>query len=85
MREMYPGGGFVIIGEIGNFAEACAGQDVLIISAGKAVPILPRGSLIKPFEWIAGYIAVGEKIYVAVVRSLIPTFLRPNEGCHKKV
>ncbi|AET69222.1 hypothetical protein Desor_3759 [Desulfosporosinus orientis DSM 765] len=76
MRELYPGGDFVIIGEIGNFAEVFGGQDVLMTSAGKAVPIFPRGSLIKPLEWIAGYVAVGENTYVAAVRSIIPTFLR---------
>lgn len=38
MRELYPGGSFVIIGEIGSFSEAHADQDVLLISAGKALP-----------------------------------------------
>lgn len=76
MRELYPGGDFVIIGEIGNFKEVFGGQDVLMISAGKAIPIFPRGSLMKPLEWIAGYVAVGENTYVAAVRSIIPTFLR---------
>lgn len=75
MRELYPDGGFVIIGEIGNFAEVLPGQDALLTYTGKVVPIFPRGSLIKPFEWIAGYIAVGENTYVAAVRSVLPPFL----------
>ena len=76
MRELYPGGGFVIIGEIGNFAETLEDQDVLLTNCGIAIPIFPRGSLIKPFEWISGYIAVEENIYVAAVRSIFPAFLR---------
>lgn len=76
MRELYPGGDFVIIGEIGNFAEVFGDQDVLMTGSGSAIPIFPRGSLMKPLEWIAGYVAVGENTYVAAVRSIIPTFLR---------
>ncbi|AFM42305.1 hypothetical protein Desaci_3412 [Desulfosporosinus acidiphilus SJ4] len=76
MRELYPDEDFVIIGEIGNFAEVFGGQDVLLTGSGKAIPIFPRGSLMKPLEWIAGYVAVGENTYVAAVRSIIPTFLR---------
>jgi hypothetical protein len=76
MRELYPDGDFVIIGEVKNFSEAIANQDVLVTSDGKALPILPRGSFIKPFEWIAGYIAVGENTYVAVIKSVFPAFFR---------
>ncbi|MDA8441212.1 MAG: hypothetical protein M0Z55_02445 [Peptococcaceae bacterium] len=76
MQELYPGGDFVIIGEIGNFAAVLGDQDVLLTGAGKAIPIFPRGSLMKPLEWIAGYVAVGENTYVAAVRSITPTFLR---------
>lgn len=75
MRELYPEGGFVIIGEIGNFANTFADQDVLLTDFEKKVPIFPRGSRIKPLEWVAGYIAVGENTYVAAVRSLFPSFL----------
>lgn len=50
MRELYPGT---------NYAEALGCPDMLLISTGKAVPIFP-GEVIKPFEWIAGYIAVGK-------------------------
>ena len=75
MRELYPKSGFVIIGEIGSSAKNPGCQDKLLTSAGIEFPIYPRGSLIRPFEWIAGYIAVGESTYVAEVRSLLPAFL----------
>ena len=80
MRVMCPGGCFVIIGEIGNFAQALADHDVLLTSAGKAIPVFPRGSLIKPFEWIAGYIAVEENTYIAAVWSVFPSCIR----CRKR-
>lgn len=70
--ELYPDGGYEIIGEIGNFAKKYAGQEVIITDTGKFIPIFPRGSLKKPFEWIAGCAAVGENTYVAVVKSVIP-------------
>lgn len=70
--ELYPGGGYEIIGEISDFAKKYAEQDVIILDTGKLIPIFPRGSLKKPFEWVAGYTAVGENTYVAVVKSVIP-------------
>lgn len=76
MRTRYPDGNFVIIGEIGGIAQPSADGDWLLAGDGRALPILPRGSLKKPFEWIAGYIAVGKHTYIAVIRSLIPTFPR---------
>jgi len=76
MKEIYPDKNFVIIGEIGIFADTFKFQDVLLTDDGKFVPIFPRGSLTKPFEWIAGYAAVGENTYVAVVKSIFPPFLR---------
>jgi len=75
MKEMYPDEDFVVIGEIGICAESFNSQDMLLTDYGKLVPIFPRGSLTKPFEWIAGYIAVGENTYVAVVKSIFPPFL----------
>ena len=74
MNELYRDGGFVVIGEIGNFAKKYAGQDVLVTDTGKRIPIFPRGSLKRPFEWCAGYVAVGENTYVAVVKSIISRF-----------
>ena len=76
MKEMYPEEDFVVIGEIGICAETFNTQDILLTDDGKLVPIFPRGSLTKPFEWIAGYIAVGENTYVAAVRSIYPPFLQ---------
>jgi phospholipase/carboxylesterase len=71
MDELYPDGGYEIIGEIGNFAGKYTGQDVITTDSGNNIPIFPLGSLKKPFEWVAGYAAVGENIYVAVVKSVI--------------
>lgn len=71
MNELYPNGGYEVIGEIGNFAKKYAEQDVIVTDTGKSIPIFPRGSLKKPFEWVSGYAAVEENTYVAVVKSLI--------------
>lgn len=76
IRALYPDESFVIIGEIGIFAQTHAEEDMLLTESGKAIPIFPRGSVKKPFEWIAGYIAVGENTYTAAVRSILPAFLR---------
>jgi len=75
MNEMYPDGSYKIIGEIGNFAKKYPGQDVILIGMGESIPIFPRGSAKKPFEWVAGYAAVEEDTYVAVVKSIIPRFI----------
>ncbi|NLX63504.1 MAG: hypothetical protein GX022_01810 [Clostridiaceae bacterium] len=42
---------------------------------GNVVPILPRGSLIKPFEQVVGYTAVQSNHYVAVVGGLFHLFM----------
>ena len=76
MRMRYPDGDFVIIGEIGGIAQPSADGDRLLTGDGSILPILPRGSLKKPFEWIFGYIAVEEHAYIATIGSLIPAFLR---------
>lgn len=75
MDELYPDGGYEVIGEIGNSTKRYSSQDVILIDTDKSIPIFSRGSLKKPFEWIAGYTAVGENTYVAVVKSLIPLFI----------
>ncbi|MBR0600275.1 hypothetical protein [Sinanaerobacter chloroacetimidivorans] len=69
MREFYPDGNFVIIGEIGCVAQPPNDGDCLLLESGEQIPILPRGSLRKPFEWIAGYVAVGENTYLAALGS----------------
>jgi len=76
MRELCPGGGFAIVGEIGNFSKPTGCQDIFLTNDGKELPIYPRGSLIKPFEWIAGYIRVDKNIYIAAVASIFPYSLR---------
>ncbi len=79
MRELYPDDNFAVIGEIGGFAQSPNSGDLLITETGKAIPVLPRGSLRKPFEWFAGYIAVGGNTYLAAVRGLLPAFLRRRQ------
>ena len=76
MRELYPDGDFTVIGEIGGISRFPDSSDRLIVETGSAIPILPRGSLKRPFEWVSGYIAVGKHTYIAVIGSLIPAFLR---------
>lgn len=75
MCEMYPEGNFEVIGEIGNFSKKYIGQDVIVTARGTEIPIFPRGSLRKPFEWVAGYAPVGENIYVSVVKNVIPRWI----------
>ena len=75
MYELYPNGNYEVIGEIGNFAKKYTSHDVIVTDTGKSICIFPRGSLKKPFEWVAGYSAVEENTYVAVVKSVIPKLL----------
>jgi len=72
MEELYPNGSYEVIGEIGNFAKRYAEQDEIRTDANKRIPIFSRGSSKKPFEWVAGYAAVAENTYVAVIKSIIP-------------
>lgn len=72
MNEMYPKGGYEIIGEISNVIKKYTGQDIVLTDSGKHIPIFPRGSARNPLEWTAGYARIGENIYVAVIRSVIP-------------
>jgi len=74
MKELYPNKNFIIIGEIGSMIKIFNSQDTLLTDDGKAIPISPRGSLKRPFEWIAGFIAVGENTYIAAVKSIFPAF-----------
>lgn len=77
MKIRYPDGNFVIIGEIGGLARPPTNGDRLLAEGGKILPILPRGSLKKPLEWIVGYIAVENNTYVAVIRSIFHLFMYP--------
>lgn len=74
MNELHPNGNYEVIGEIGNFAKKYDGQDVILNENGTSINIFPRGSLKRPFEWVAGYAALEEKTYVAVIKSVIPRF-----------
>lgn len=62
---------FSIIGEIGSFARSPDKADFLLTNSGRKIPIHPRGSLIRPFEWVIGYTAMEKNTYLAVVRSLL--------------
>jgi len=75
MNEMYPNGGYEIIGEISNGIKKYSEQDIVVTDEGKHIPIFPRGSAIHPLEWTAGYAGIGENIYVAVIKSVIPFWL----------
>lgn len=74
MNVLYPNEDYDIIGEIGNFAKKYKAHDIIVTDADKFIPIFPRGSLRKPFEWISGYVAVEENTYAAVVKSIMPKF-----------
>jgi len=75
MYKLHPNGDYEVIGEIGNLAKVYVGQDVIETDMGKNIHIFPRGSLKVPFEWVAGYAAVGESTYVAVIKSVISWFI----------
>lgn len=72
MSELYQNGGYEVIGEIGNSIERYLGIDEILLETGESIPIFPRGSVKKPFEWVIGYSAVGENSYVAVIKNIIP-------------
>ena len=71
MRKRYPDGNFVIIGEIGCLEHAPADGDWLCTEDGKAIPIFPRGSMKRPFEWVLGYTSVQENSYIAVIGGVL--------------
>ncbi len=70
MRKLYPDEDFNIIGEIGGLSHAPDKGDALLADDGRKIPIHPRGSMIRPLEWVAGYAAVGKNNYLAVIKSL---------------
>ena len=76
MRELYPDGNFMIVGEIGGLARPPDDGDVLMADGARRIPILPRGSIKKLFEWVVGYIPVSQSTYLAAVGSMLPAFLR---------
>lgn len=80
LSALYRDKNFNVIGEIGGSAHVPNQGDVLIVESGKEIPILPRGSLIRPFERIIGYAALENDSYLAVVWSLFPSFLRRRQN-----
>ena len=72
MKEMYPNGGYEIIGEINNGLTKYTEQDSIMTEEGKQIPIFPRGSSVYPIEWPVGYARIGESSYVTVIKSMIP-------------
>lgn len=56
--KLHSGKSFVVIREIGSLARVPDDGDRLWVGCGKSIPILPGGSLKRPFEWVIGYTAV---------------------------
>lgn len=54
IRKLYPDNNFTIIGEIGGFAWNSDSRDLLDIGDSKTIPILQRGSMMVPLEWVTG-------------------------------
>jgi len=50
MLDLYPDDNFAVIGEIGGFVRPRNCRNLLLTGDGRALPILPRGSLKRPFE-----------------------------------
>lgn len=70
MWGVYPDGCFTIIGEIGGLAQPPDDGDMLIADGVRQIPIKPRGSHKKPFEWVAGYIPLGGSLYIAAISGI---------------
>lgn len=83
MSERHRDKNFNVIGEIGGFARAPNQGDILIAENGCSIPILPRGSRIRPFEWVIGYVALENDSYLAVIRSLLCCLIHPRGMCIK--
>lgn len=77
---LLPGGQFHLIGKISSAARPPKEGDHLLIANGKSIAILPRGSMKKPFEWVAGYVAEGKNTYIAAIRSLIAVFFQRRQA-----
>jgi hypothetical protein len=74
-RERFAAGKYTVIGEIGGCSKPPECGDILLTEDGHYIRVLPRGSLRRLFEWVIGYIPVGENTYIAAVRSVLPSFL----------
>lgn len=71
MSKLYRDKNFNVIGEIGGFARVPVQGDILLMENGVNLSIHPRGSRIRPFEWVIGYAAVENDCYLAVIRSML--------------
>lgn len=71
MLKQYRDKNFNVIGEIGGFSRVPVQGDILLTENGSNLPIHPRGSRIRPFEWVIGYAALENDCYLAVIRSLL--------------
>lgn len=71
MRSLHPEGNYHILGEIGGRGQAANGE-LLLLPDGRTLPIGARGGIKRPFDWIIGYIPVGEDTYIAAIRSILP-------------
>lgn len=76
MQALYPNGDYLIVGEIGVVTLMAADGDLLLAGDGTEVPICPRGSLTRPFEWVSGYIPMGGDVYAAATASIFPIVFR---------
>ncbi|MDF2611164.1 MAG: hypothetical protein K0R92_2638 [Lachnospiraceae bacterium] len=85
MKRIYRNEEYEVIGEIGNIAKTYPNQDTILTETGNSIPVFPRGSLKRPFEWVTGYAAIGESTYVAVVKSILPHFLYKKKPKQKKL
>jgi len=74
IRKLYPDNNFTVIGEIGGFVRNLDNRNLLDIGDGKTIPILPRGNMKVPIEWVAGYVEVDTNSYIAAIRSIISFF-----------
>lgn len=70
LETLCPNGDLLIVGKIGGSRTLFADGDMLLMSEGAAIPIRPWGSLVRSFEWVAGYVPMKEKAYAATVESL---------------
>jgi len=81
MKTLYPGGAFLIVGEIGCFGPPPADGDMLLAGDGTAIPIYPRSSLTRPFEWVAGYVPMEGNAYAAAVAGVFPVAFHMKRTC----
>jgi len=75
IRRRHPDGDYVIVGEIGGWLDQVHASDLLVLEEKVEIPVLPQGSHCRPYEWVAGYVPVGKRVYIALFRSVSPGLL----------